>query len=91
MFIARISRIGRHYSTNLNAGERQIFDKLTQSLAPSRLSVKDVSGGCGSAYAVEVSSSKFQGLTMIKQQRMVNQILKEEIANMHAYGSGGIC
>lgn len=57
-----------------------------EALTPTKISVKDVSGGCGSAYAVEVSSEKFVGMSVIKQQRMVNKILAEEIKNMHAYG-----
>lgn len=80
-----LSSIRRYSTIPTDAGEKQIYTKLTEALQPSKLTVKDVSGGCGSAYAVEVSSEKFTGLSMIKQQRMVNQILKEEIANMHAY------
>ncbi|ORY84815.1 bola protein [Protomyces lactucae-debilis] len=64
--------------------DQEIYTKLQEHLSPTRLTVKDVSGGCGSAYAVEVSSKQFEGLNVIKQQRLVNSILKEEIKNMHA-------
>ena len=31
-------------------------------------------------YAIEIESPKFKGLTVIKQHKLVNQVLKEEIA-----------
>jgi stress-induced morphogen len=45
--------------------------------------VQDVSGGCGSMYAINVTSEKFRGLSMIKQHRLVNEILGEEIKKWH--------
>lgn len=66
-----------------DVGERGLFEKLNDALQPAKLQVRDVSGGCGSMYAIEVASSKFAGLSVIKQQRMVNEILKEEIKAMH--------
>jgi stress-induced morphogen len=34
-------------------------------------------------YAIEIESSKFKGLTVIKQHKMVNEVLKEEIKSWH--------
>lgn len=34
-------------------------------------------------YAIEIESAKFQGLTVIKQHKLVNSVLKEEIAKWH--------
>jgi stress-induced morphogen len=34
-------------------------------------------------YAIQIESPKFKGLTVIKQHKMVNQVLKEEIAKWH--------
>lgn len=34
-------------------------------------------------YAIEIESPKFAGLTVIKQHKLVNQVLKEEIAKWH--------
>jgi stress-induced morphogen len=34
-------------------------------------------------YAIAIESPKFQGLTVIKQHKLVNQVLKEEIAQWH--------
>lgn len=40
-------------------------------------------GGCGSFYAISISSPEFKGLSMIKQQRLVNDCLKEDIKGIH--------
>ncbi|TKA65277.1 hypothetical protein B0A49_11120 [Cryomyces minteri] len=50
---------------------------------PVRLQVQDISGGCGSMYALDIVSSKFKGLPVIKQHRLVNQVLGEEIKGWH--------
>ena len=34
-------------------------------------------------YALEIESPKFQGLTVIKQHKLVNSILAEEIKSWH--------
>lgn len=34
-------------------------------------------------YSVTIVSPKFAGISMVKQHRMVNQILKSEIAGWH--------
>lgn len=49
------------------------------------LLVSDVSGGCGQAYDVVIVSDVFQGLTTLKRHRLVNDRLRAEIAQMHAF------
>lgn len=34
-------------------------------------------------YAIDIASKAFEGTTIVKQHRMVNQILKDEIKDMH--------
>ena len=34
-------------------------------------------------YALDIVSEQFKGLTVIKQHKLVNQVLKEEIAQWH--------
>jgi hypothetical protein len=34
-------------------------------------------------YALDIASSKFQGLSVVKQHRLVNEVLGEDIKNMH--------
>ncbi len=45
--------------------------------------MQDVSGGCGSMYAIEIESSRFAGLSVVRQHRLVNEVLREEIAGWH--------
>ena len=47
------------------------------------MQIQDISGGCGSMYAIEVASPKFKGLTMMKQHRLVQEILDKEIKGWH--------
>ncbi|EGO27235.1 hypothetical protein SERLADRAFT_340847, partial [Serpula lacrymans var. lacrymans S7.9] len=63
--------------------EQSIHDKLTDRFSPSELLVQDVSGGCGTFYAITIASKAFQGLPTVKQHRLVTQILKEEIEGIH--------
>lgn len=63
--------------------ERMIYDKLTKALNPRMLDVVDISGGCGSMFAIDVTSDKFDGLSMVKQHKLVNQILKDDIQRWH--------
>ncbi|KAI0637746.1 bola-like protein [Trametes polyzona] len=64
-------------------GERVIHQKLTEKFKPTELHVEDVSGGCGTFYQIIIASDEFKGLPLVKQQRLVNQTLKEEIQGIH--------
>ncbi|KAF9112502.1 hypothetical protein BGX27_003259 [Mortierella sp. AM989] len=68
---------------SLNEGEKHLYSKLFEKFQPSKLVVEDISGGCGSMYQVEVVSPAFKDLNMVKQHRLVNETLKEEIKGMH--------
>ncbi|KAG0296496.1 hypothetical protein BGZ96_009315 [Linnemannia gamsii] len=68
---------------SLNEGEKHLYSKLFEKFQPTKLVVEDISGGCGSMYQVEVVSSAFKDLNMVKQHRLVNETLKEEIKGMH--------
>ena len=63
--------------------EDKIRSKLEKELNPSQLEIMDTSGGCGTFFGIQITSSKFNGLTMIKQHKLVNEILKEEISQVH--------
>lgn len=80
-------------------GEEGIHAKLAAKFPGKRLEVQDVSGelrypeldtvadslvgGCGSFYAIEISSPAFNGLSTIKQHKLVNECLKEDIKGIH--------
>lgn len=63
--------------------EKLIHDKLFKALEPLNLQVLDISGGCGSMFAIDVTSEKFKGLSIVKQHKLVNQILKDDIQKWH--------
>ncbi|KAF1344522.1 bola protein, partial [Delphinella strobiligena] len=67
----------------LNEAELHIYNILKDQLQPVRLEVQDISGGCGSMYALDIVSEQFKGLPVIKQHKMVNKILAEEIKKWH--------
>lgn len=74
----------RQYSkVRLSDYEQKIHNILSKQLQPETLEVEDISGGCGSMFSINVTSNKFQGLSMIKQHKLVNTILKDEIAKWH--------
>ncbi|KAJ1729715.1 hypothetical protein LPJ61_003390 [Coemansia biformis] len=64
-------------------GEEHIRRKLQQALQPARLAVTDTSGGCGSMYVVEIEAECFRGLSRVKQTKLVNGLLKDELKAMH--------
>ncbi|OHE98403.1 BolA-like protein [Colletotrichum orchidophilum] len=68
---------------HLDDAESTIWDKLATEFAPSELVVQDVSGGCGSMYAIDITSAKFKGANMLKQQRMVNAVLGDMLKQWH--------
>ncbi|MCJ1252987.1 hypothetical protein MMC24_000794 [Lignoscripta atroalba] len=67
----------------LSPAELSIFNTLRREFAPTKLEVQDISGGCGSMYALSITSARFKGLPMVKQHRLVNEVLREEIAGWH--------
>ncbi|KAJ7122744.1 bola protein, partial [Mycena epipterygia] len=56
---------------------------ITDRFSPSQLQIEDVSGGCGTFFAITIASEAFKGLPMVKQHRLVTQTLKEEIEGIH--------
>ena len=70
-------------SRTLTEGEQTVFEKLNLRFKPSNLDVEDVSGGCGTFYAISITSSAFKGLPMVKQHKLVTEELKKEIEGFH--------
>ena len=63
-------------------------DSLKMALAalkPERLSVLDVSGGCGSSYSLVVVSAEFEKKLPLVRQRMVHEAIGgDTIKRVHA-------
>ncbi|KAM5351124.1 hypothetical protein ACJ41O_003847 [Fusarium nematophilum] len=68
---------------SMTPAESAIADILSAKLSPSQLLVQDVSGGCGSMYAIDITSAAFKGQTILKQQRMVNAALGDLVKGWH--------
>ncbi|XP_034935539.1 bolA-like protein 3 isoform X2 [Chelonus insularis] len=73
--------------SNVLAG-KQAEEKMTTILKnkfPNAeiIEVTDISGGCGAMFEVNVIASEFKGLNTVKQHRLINDCLKEEIKDMH--------
>ncbi|KAL6928322.1 BolA-like protein 3 [Hanseniaspora valbyensis] len=64
--------------------ESKITKLLTTSeLNPSVCKVQDVSGGCGSMFNIQIKSKQFNKINKIKQHKLVNKVLKDEISKWH--------
>lgn len=68
---------------SMTPAESAIAEILAEKLSPSELLVQDVSGGCGSMYAIDITSAAFKGQTILKQQRMVNAALGDLVKGWH--------
>lgn len=67
------------------AGSREaaLAHLLRTRLPAERVTVTDVSGGCGAFYRVAVVAAAFRGKPTIAQHRAVNAVLEAEIGKMH--------
>eukprot|EP01095_Lingulamoeba_sp_RSL-Kostka_P009293 TRINITY_DN3204_c0_g2_i2.p1 TRINITY_DN3204_c0_g2~~TRINITY_DN3204_c0_g2_i2.p1 ORF type:complete len:124 (-),score=27.53 TRINITY_DN3204_c0_g2_i2:583-954(-) len=73
------------YYNTLKESEKNVYNKLKENFDPTFLEVMDSSDGCaGGNLFIDIHSKKFEGQTMLKQNRMVNSVLKDEIKNYHA-------
>ncbi|PWN43167.1 bola-like protein, partial [Ceraceosorus guamensis] len=67
----------------MDDGEKHIYDLLTNRFKPEAIRVQDVSGGCGSFYAITIASREFAGKPTVQAHRLVNETLKEVISGIH--------
>ena len=77
--------VGRAFSTSSYEGSIANMLRSAEALkSPTSIIVEDRSGGCGANFYILVESSAFRGMPRIKQHRLVQDILKQEIAKWHA-------
>ncbi|KAN0124206.1 BolA protein, partial [Russula decolorans] len=67
----------------LNEGEQAIYDKLSKRFQTSELLIQDVSGGCGTFFAITIASKAFKGMPVVEQHRLINKVLQKEIEGIH--------
>lgn len=70
--------------SRLGAYEDKIAEVLRNSLNAQHVQVMDKSGGCGESYEVIVKAKIFTGLSTVKQHRMVQDVIRDEIKKWHA-------
>ncbi|KAF9219360.1 bola-like protein [Gyrodon lividus] len=49
------------------------------------LQIEDQSSGCGESYFILLVSEAFEGKTTLAKHRLINETLKAQIAQMHAF------
>ncbi|KAL2828992.1 bola protein [Aspergillus cavernicola] len=59
--------------------------KLVDQLQAQHVEIEDLSGGCGQAFQAVIVSPQFEKKTMLARHRLVNSVLKAEIAAIHAW------
>ncbi|KAJ6126717.1 BolA protein [Penicillium sp. IBT 18751x] len=60
-------------------------NKLVEQLQAQHVEIEDLSGGCGQAFQAVIVSPQFESKTMLARHRLVNSVLKAEIAAIHAW------
>ncbi|KAF4611418.1 hypothetical protein D9613_003782 [Agrocybe pediades] len=58
---------------------------IKRAIPVTHLEIEDQSSGCGENYAIVLVSEAFQGKTTLARHRMINDLLKDQIAQMHAF------
>ncbi|KDQ54506.1 hypothetical protein JAAARDRAFT_38178 [Jaapia argillacea MUCL 33604] len=58
---------------------------IRTSIPVAHLEIIDTSNGCGENYAIIVVSEAFEGKNTLARHRYINDLLKDEIAQMHAF------
>ncbi|KAH9993058.1 bola protein [Russula vinacea] len=58
---------------------------IRAAIQVTHVNVEDNSGGCGEKYSVLIVSKDFEGKTTLARHRIVNEVLKTQIAQIHAF------
>ncbi|XP_073845833.1 bolA-like protein 2 [Musca autumnalis] len=64
---------------------KYLEEKLAKELEAKYVHAVDESDGCGGKFSVVIVSEKFKGLKMLQKHRMVNNVLAEELKEIHAF------
>ncbi|GBE87480.1 bola protein [Sparassis latifolia] len=58
---------------------------IRSAIAVTHLQITDQSSGCGENYAVFIVSEAFEGKNTLARHRFINELLKDQISQMHAF------
>lgn len=61
--------------------ENKIKDKIKEI---NELEVQDTDAGCGQFFMVKIKTPEFKGKSLVEQHRLMNEILKEEVKQIHS-------
>ncbi|ANQ08709.1 Uncharacterized protein PCOAH_00030050 [Plasmodium coatneyi] len=65
--------------------QKVIEEKLSSALKPTFLELVDKSCGCGTAFDAVIVSSNFDSKRLLDRHRIVNDVIKDELPNIHAF------
>ncbi|CRG97936.1 BolA-like protein, putative [Plasmodium gallinaceum] len=65
--------------------QKIIEEKLSHVLKPTFLELIDKSCGCGTSFDAVIVSNNFANKKLLDRHRIVNDIIKEELQNIHAF------
>lgn len=67
--------------------QQDLHDKLSTEIPDLyNAIVTDTSNGCGQSFDIVVISNVFQGKNKLQRCRLVNKVLKDQVAQIHAFG-----
>ncbi|KAF7294392.1 hypothetical protein MKEN_00886900 [Mycena kentingensis (nom. inval.)] len=66
-------------------GVDQLEAAIRKSINCDHIEIEDTSSGCGENYAILLVSKDFEGKSTLMRHRLINQVLKDEVAQMHAF------
>ena len=63
-----------------------LSEKLKSNLQAEHIDIEDMSNcGCGMKFHAQIVSPQFEGKPLLQRQRLVNQVLDEEMKHIHAF------
>jgi len=63
----------------------QMKEILQQRIKTEEVIVEDQSGGCGAKFSAIIISKDFEGKSLLERHRMVNDAIKDEMKDIHAF------
>jgi len=63
----------------------ELEQAIRDAFPVSHLEIEDQSSGCGESYSVLLVSDAFEKKTTLARHRLINEALKTQISEMHAF------
>eukprot|EP01025_Chloroclados_australasicus_P065149 TRINITY_DN8833_c0_g3_i1.p2 TRINITY_DN8833_c0_g3~~TRINITY_DN8833_c0_g3_i1.p2 ORF type:complete len:114 (-),score=10.65 TRINITY_DN8833_c0_g3_i1:670-1011(-) len=71
----------RYFSQEIAHTELEVEQKLRQNLDIIDIKAKDISGGCGTMFSIQVEANDFKGKNTVQQHAMIYKVFKKELAD----------